>query len=119
MSKAPYALLALAPLTLAAQPAKRAITFADFTAVKAVTDPQVSPDGRMVLYAMRTTDVGANRRMTTTWIMPSNGGAARQFPGADVAAAEARWSPDGRWVTYTAAGQLWLVDVQGGVPRQL
>src|SRR5437016_11634329 len=80
---------------------KRAISFADFAAVKAVTDPQVSPDGRMVLYAVRTTDVGANRRTTTTWITPTNGGSARPFPGATVNAAEARWSPDGKWVAYT------------------
>ena len=122
MLKALRPLLFFSPLALGAQPAqsvRRPITFADFAAVKAASDPQPSPDGRMVLYAVRTTDVTANRRTTATWLVPSNGGEARQFPGADVNAAEARWSPDGKWVAYTAGGQLWLTDVRGGAPRQL
>jgi hypothetical protein len=55
----------------ASQPAKRPITFADFAAVKAVADPQVSPDGRTVRHALRTTDVEANRRTTITYVARS------------------------------------------------
>src|SRR5687768_18253637 len=49
-----------------AQQPKRALTFNDFAAVRLVSDPQLSPDGRSVLYALRTTDVEANRRLTHT-----------------------------------------------------
>ncbi|HEY4671475.1 MAG TPA: hypothetical protein VIG78_05375, partial [Gemmatimonadaceae bacterium] len=45
---------------------QRPMTFEDFAAVKNVGDPQISPDGRSVLYSVRTTDVGANRRTTVT-----------------------------------------------------
>jgi dipeptidyl aminopeptidase/acylaminoacyl peptidase len=114
---------AVAPAPAAAQsgaaPAKRAITFADFAAVRAVGDPQLSPDGRTVLYAVRTTDVDANRRTTATYAVPAAGGAPRPWPDAATRAAEARWSPDGRRVAYVSGGQLWLADADGGNRRQL
>ncbi len=95
------------------------MTFADFAAVKNVGDPQVSPDGRWVLYSVRTTDVGANRRTTVTKLQPAAGGGARQFPDSNVRASEARWSPDGKRVAYIASGQLWIADAAGGSARQI
>ncbi len=98
-----------------AQQAKRALTFNDFAAVRLVSDPQLSPDGRSVLYALRTTDVEANRRLTYTMLAPVNGaGMARRFPNDTTRATEARWSPDGSRIAYIAGGQLWVSDVRGG-----
>ena len=54
---------------------QRPMTFEDFAAVRNVSDPQVSPDGRWVLYSVRTTDVGANRRTSVTKLQPAAGGA--------------------------------------------
>src|SRR5262245_33923756 len=88
--------------SMAGAQARRPITFEDFAAMKAVSDPQLSPDGKTVLYAVRTTDVDANRRSTTTFAMALGGGSGRAFPDDTVHAAEARWSPDGRRVAYTA-----------------
>ncbi|MDP9201859.1 MAG: DPP IV N-terminal domain-containing protein, partial [Gemmatimonadota bacterium] len=98
---------------------QRPMTFEDFAAVKNVGDPQVSPDGRSVLYSVRTTDVGANRRTTVTKVQPAVGGAARLFPDANTRASEARWSPDGKRVVYVADGQLWIADATGGNPRRI
>ncbi|GLC24142.1 S9 family peptidase [Roseisolibacter agri] len=97
--------------------ARRPMTFADFAAVQAVSDPQLSPDGRHVLYAVRTTDVAGNRRTTTTYLAETAG----DHPAAihDGAASEARWSPDGRWIAYVAGGQLWIRDVEGRTRRQV
>ena len=41
------------------------------------------------------------------------------FPSADVAATEARWSPDGKRVAYIAGGQLWVVDASGANAKKL
>ena len=98
---------------------QRPMTFEDFAAVKTVGDPQVSPDGKWVLYSFRTTDVGANKRTTVTKLLPTAGGSARIFPDANTRAAEARWSPDGKRVAYTANGQLWIADATGANPRQI
>jgi dipeptidyl aminopeptidase/acylaminoacyl peptidase len=103
----------------AQSPQKRPITFQDFSAVRAISDPQLSPDGRTVLYAVRATDVDANRRAGKTLSIPATGGAAREFPAADISASEARWSPDGRRVAYVAGGQLWVSDADGGNRKPL
>jgi dipeptidyl aminopeptidase/acylaminoacyl peptidase len=117
----------LAPLTaallaapLAAQQ-KHPITFDDFAAVRAVGDPQLSPDGKVVLYSVRTTDVSKNTRASHTVSVPIGGGAAQAFPAnaADVAATEARWSPDGKYVAFIAGGQLWIAEPSGAGRKQL
>jgi dipeptidyl aminopeptidase/acylaminoacyl peptidase len=98
---------------------KHPITFEDFAAVRAVSDPQISPDGRSVLYSVQTTDVAANRRAGKTFLAPTSGGSARVFPGDDVSASEARWSPDGRRIAYIAGGQLWVASADGSNRVQL
>ena len=120
---------ALSTLAIAALPfganaqQKRVITFSDFAATRVVSDPQASPDGRLVLYAVRTADVAANTRASHTYVVPVAGGPPQLFPGRDggteVAATEARWSPDGKHVAYIAGDQLWIADADGVSRRQL
>jgi dipeptidyl aminopeptidase/acylaminoacyl peptidase len=112
-------LLVLSLSTSALAQQRRVMSFDDFSAVRAVSDPQLSPDGARVLYAVRTTDVAANRRTTRTYVLPVSGGAPTQFPNGNTIAAEARWSPDGAWVAYVADGQLWVADASGGNAKQL
>ena len=103
----------------AAAQQRRPLTFEDFAAVRGVADPQIAPDGRSVLYLVRTTDVAANRRAGRTLLVSTSGGTARQFPADDVSASEARWSPDGHRVAYVAAGQLWVAEADGSNRIQL
>src|SRR4051812_32189607 len=112
--------LLVLPAALAGQSIPpRAITLEDFASVRAVAHPQLSPDGRTLLYRVRTPDVNANRRTPRTFAIPATGGAAREFPAADINATEARWSPDGRRVAYIVGGQLWVSDVDGNNRKQL
>jgi Tol biopolymer transport system component len=115
-----YAFIGLAlSFASAAGAQKHAMTFEDFAAVRNVSDPQISPSGASVLYSVRTTDVAKNSRTSVTYIIPFAGGAPRQFPSALVKAGEARWSPDGKWVAYTAGDQLWVVAADGSGARKV
>ncbi len=101
-------------------PQKHPITFEDFSAVRNVSDPQISPDGAWVLYGVRTTDVAANKRKSVTMLRAVSGVAgARQFPDASTSATEARWSPDGKRVIYSAKSQIWIADASGANQKQL
>src|SRR4051794_11724980 len=115
LSKAICAVV-LIGVPLFAQGTKRPVTFDDFLAVRATSDPQISPDGRTALYWLRIADLGANRRTGRTYAIPTAGGTAKQFPAANVDASEARWSADGRRVAYIAGGQLWVSDADGSNP---
>jgi dipeptidyl aminopeptidase/acylaminoacyl peptidase len=103
----------------AVQAQKRPITFEDFSAVRAVSDPQLSPNGNSVLSAVRVTDIAGNKRTATTFLIPAAGGTPRVFPAQNVSATEARWSPDGSHVAYIASDQLWVADASGSNARQL
>jgi dipeptidyl aminopeptidase/acylaminoacyl peptidase len=114
-----YLALVLIALSTAGAQQKHAITFEDFAAIRTVGDPQVSPDGKSALYAVVTVDVAANRRTARTYMVPLAGGIPQLFPSPDVAATEARWSPDGKHVAYITGDQLWISDATGANPRQL
>src|SRR4051812_46274402 len=103
----------LATVTSLAGAQQHAITYPDFAAVRAVSDAQIAPDGKSILYSVRTTDVAANKRSGKTYVVATTGGTPRVFPRDDVSASEARWSPDGKRVAYIAAGQLWVSDADG------
>jgi dipeptidyl aminopeptidase/acylaminoacyl peptidase len=107
-------------LSLGAQASRRVLTFDDAAAMRQVSDPHVSPDGRLVLYRVATTNVTANRRVVRTLIVPSDGSAPpRPFPDDTTVAVEARFSPDGRRVAWVHQGQLWVSLIDGSARRQL
>src|SRR5512140_2711359 len=112
-------LVCAAAITPLGAQSRRAITFEDFASARIVSDPQLSPDGKWLLYAVRTTDLAANRRTTRTFLASVAGGAARQFPDDKTIASEARWAPDGKSVAFTSGGQLWIAPVTGGMAKQL
>lgn len=63
-------------------------------------DPQVSPDGRSVLYLRQTRSAMTDRVDTELWRVDAAGGPARLLVGADRAPSSPRWSPDGRTVAF-------------------
>jgi dipeptidyl aminopeptidase/acylaminoacyl peptidase len=92
-----------------------------------VGDPELSPDGRQVLYTVAELDWSENKRNTRLWIANADGSDARMFTSAD-GDGSARWSPDGRWVSFLRSAeednggegrQLWLIRTDGGEARQL
>src|SRR5213083_158974 len=85
---------------LAAQ--KRAITFDDYIALKAVTDPQLSPDGRWVAYTVTDYSLKDNRGTARVWLAEVATGQTRRLtegPGSD---RQPRWPPDGKGLIVTS-----------------
>ena len=111
----------LFPLPLAAQ--KRAITFEDFIALKGVSDPQLSPDGKWVAYTVGTPSLQENRGVSRIWVAEAATGRSRQLTGGPGADRQPRWSPDGKTLAFisTREGgpQVWLLPIGGGDARKL
>ena len=112
------ALLLAVVVPFAGAQSRRPITFEEFAAAKIVSDPQLSPDGQWLLYAVRSTDLAANRRTTRTYLTAASRLNAMAFPDAQTTASEARWSPDGKSVAYISGGQLWIVSLTGQAERR-
>jgi dipeptidyl aminopeptidase/acylaminoacyl peptidase len=67
-------------------------------------DPQLSPDGRYVLYTLAQPDWKADRRVMHIWratVGPSTGSPVQITTGVEGESAP-RWSPDGRTITFVA-----------------
>jgi dipeptidyl aminopeptidase/acylaminoacyl peptidase len=114
------ALFVAAPITLAQT--KRPITFDDLISMQRVSDPHISPDGKWVVFTVATPDKEANRNASNIWLVPSNGGAAKQLTttGRDNTP---RWAPDGKRIAFISSrdgeSQIYSIAVEGGDATRL
>ncbi len=105
--------LAETPPLIAQAPAAAdpAFTYNDMISLNRLGDPQVSPDGRQVVYTVTTTDVAENRRRGSLYILDlGTGGDVRRLAISDDGANTARWGSDGRLYYLSARSgttQLW------------
>ncbi|HET7619237.1 MAG TPA: S9 family peptidase [Vicinamibacterales bacterium] len=92
----------LAALAVAAPvAAQRPFSIQDLLTAVRVSDPQVSPDGRLVLFVRTTTDVKANARNSDIWVVPADGSSApRALITSPKGDTTPRWSPDARQIAF-------------------
>src|SRR2546430_17572980 len=74
---------------------KRAITIDDYLALKAVGDPQLSPDGRWVAYTMTEYSLKDNRGTTRIWLADVATGQTREVTAGPASGRQARRGPRG------------------------
>ncbi len=118
--------LGLAP-RLSAQ-YKRAPTLDDLLDLVQVSSPQISPDGRRILFTRSEIEAWKdNKRVSTIWIANADGSNAYQFLASDKDQSP-RWSPDGTLVAFLSSrdataeasrdpeggNQIWLIRADGG-----
>ena len=96
--------------------AKHPFTFEDMMALKRVGSPQVSPDGKWVLFSAVDVDLAANTRTPHIWMVPISGGQEREII-KDQQADSPRWAPDGKRFAFTSTkeggSQIWMADFDG------
>ena len=100
---------------------KRAFTIEDFYRIKSISDLQVSPDGKTLLYVVATSDLPRAKRAYQIWTMDVGGQNARLLLAADKQGVSPRYSPDGKWVAFInpADGNLYVAAATGGEPRKV
>ncbi|HEV2446865.1 MAG TPA: S9 family peptidase, partial [Candidatus Sulfopaludibacter sp.] len=116
----------LAAGALFAQPARHPLRLDDISRIREVRDPQCSPDGQWVAYTVGTTDVKEDKHDSDVWMVSYDGKRDIQVTSSPEAESNARWSPDGRYLTFTSSrpgkargNQVWILDRQGGEAQQL
>ena len=93
--------LALAPLPAQETRSDTLFTVEKYLDFEQVSDPQVSPDGSQIIYTRRFVDKLADRWESALWLVNADGSKNRFL----LKGSNARWSPDGTRIAYTADGE--------------
>ncbi len=68
-----------------------------------VTDPQISPDGRRVIFGRSGYDIMKDVKRSVLWIANSDGSDVRALLSPERRASSARWSPDGGRIVFVSS----------------
>jgi len=90
----------------------------DMLAMERIADPRVSPDGKQVAFAVRTTDLDANRGRYDVWLASVDGTRAERLTTHPENDSQARWAPDGLSLYFlserSGSSQVHRLDLRGG-----
>lgn len=76
-----------------------------------LSDPQVSPDGKHILYGVSYTSVEENRSVRNLYICNLDGSDNQLLTQSGKSIVNARWSSDGKHIVYIKGGQIWTAKV--------
>ncbi|HEY0957181.1 MAG TPA: S9 family peptidase [Roseateles sp.] len=96
-----------------------------------LVEPEISPDGRWVVYALRVADLAKDKYQTDLWLAPTTaGGTPRRLTFSGDIGGKPRWiGPEGAAIVFLAArgsdddkkkgAQLWRLALAGGEAEPL
>jgi len=117
------------------QQSLRGITAEDYFAFEFLSDPHISPDGKLVAYVVTKIDRAQNRRNSSIWMVATDGSRSPwQFTTSTQSVSSPRWSPDGQWLAFTSSraessaqggsaetprSQVYVLSMAGGEARRV
>ena len=131
--------LASVSVLIAQNGATRGITPEDYFAFEFASDPNISPDGKLVAYVVTKIDRAQNRRNSSIWMTATDGSRSPwQFTTSPQSSNSPRWSPDGKSIAFLSSrpdsstpaasagapaeqprNQVYLLSMDGGEARRV
>src|SRR5258706_7223832 len=82
---------------------KRPAAPVDVYRLQNITNPQISPDGKWVLYILSTVDTVKDKRNRDLWMISWDGKEQVQLTNGPESESSPRFSPDGKYISFTAS----------------
>ena len=79
-----------------------------------LSDPQLSPDGKTILYGVSYTSIEENRSVRNLYTLPVDGGDPTPLTMDGKSISNARWSPDGKFIYFIREGQVYKASYNAG-----
>jgi dipeptidyl aminopeptidase/acylaminoacyl peptidase len=110
--------------TTTTMPTIRPMQIDDLFRFKRLASPNISPDGKLVVYASTTIDADAGSSKSCLMLASTDGSSVpTQLTNSDKKDSTPRFSPDGRFVLFesnrSGASQIWYIAINGGEAKQL
>lgn len=104
----------------------RTLVPSDVYNYKSIYSPQISPDEKWILYSIATPDSTKNKKQVDLYMASWDGKDSLQLTFTPEGESNAKFSPDGRYISYLSSkkvdsvdnNQLWLMDRRGGEAKQ-
>lgn len=108
---------------------KRPINSADYYRLQTISNPQLSPDAKWVLYGLSSIDSAKDKRNSDLWMVSWDGKENVQLTNGPGSESSAKFSPDGKYISFIASrggetkdekrSQVYLMDRRGGEAKKL
>ena len=113
----------LVSLALTAAPPRKPYTVNDQVMLKRASGLKLSPDGKKLVFQLRSTDLEANKGRLDLWLVGTDGKGLRQLTTDAGNESDAQWSPDGSAIYFLSArsgsNQVWRLPLDGGEAMQV
>ena len=95
----------------------------DMLVMDRLSDQQVSPDGKWIVFVLSQTDLEENKGLTDLWMIGADGTTLRRLTSHKAADSNPRWAPDGKSIWFVSArsdtSQVWRIAIDGGEAEQV
>jgi acylaminoacyl-peptidase len=110
-------------LTALAQSTANRLTAMDAFNLEFASDPQISPNGKQILYVRQFAEIMSDRNLSNIWIINADGSNNRPLTTGNRSDASPRWSPDGTKMIYVSdqdgTAQIYLRWMDNGQTAKL